>query len=83
MLVTRKGDVISDEDLVIMPGDPIVSEAYIVCIYASKKDSCIKQLIGEVEYPEFPTQEQIIFSIGKFNGDYASVRKVYILEGEA
>lgn len=82
MLVTRKGEVIKDDDLVLMPGEPIINEEYVVCVYKSKKDSCIKQLVGEVQYPDFPTREQIIFALGKFNGNYASIRKVYILESE-
>ena len=82
MIIDSKGNVI--EDAVQVPDGSAIFECFRVRVILetlNKQGLTVKkEVIGEEDYVNFPSNEQIMYCIAKYHGDFAIVEKIYCVQ---
>lgn len=80
MIVTREGKV---ADAVEIDDNKRLFDCFRVRVIKETISNGIpvrKDVIGEEDFKDFPNEEQIMYCIAKYNGDFAAVERIYALE---
>ena len=75
MIVDRDGNVI---DAAVLSDNAELFECFRVRVILSTFNGY--KVIGEEDFKSFPTDKQILYCIGKHNGDFASIEKIYTVQ---
>jgi len=81
MIIDRNGNII---DAVQVPDGSAIFECFRVRVILEtlcKKGYTVKkEVIGEEDFTEFPNEQQIMYCIAKYHGDFATIEKIYVIQ---
>ena len=65
------------DDAIAIDNGSVLAEKYRVRVIKGRAAGDPKEVVGEMDFNEFPSDMQILFCIRYFRGDFANVQKIY------